>query len=135
MKHWKSLTKIDLTVKLPFSSTFLEVHVLLETKQSRPLFVESIISEFSKQPAEVITDGDNENEGEESDEQIAHPLRNEVDQTIKTLNRLSLFTEDSGFDPLNTSDFQQFWVFSPFLSFFFLNFADIAKDPIIRKII
>ena len=100
MKHWKSSTKIDLTVKLPFSSTFLEVHVLLETKQSRPLFVESIISEFSKQPAEVITDGDNENEDEESDEQISHPLRNEVDETIKTLNRLSLFREDLGFDPL-----------------------------------
>ena len=89
-------------MKLPFSSTFLEVHVLLETKQSRPLFVEQIISEFSKQPAEVITDGDNENEDEESDEQIAHPLRNEVDQTIKTLNRLSLFTEDSGVDPLTS---------------------------------
>ena len=57
MKHWKSLTKIDLTKKLPFSSTFLEVHFLLGTNQSRPLPVEQIVSEFSEQPAEVITDG------------------------------------------------------------------------------
>ena len=52
MKHWKSLTKINLTKKLPFSSTFQEV-------------------EF-----------------------------HEVDETIETLNRLNLFTEDSSFDPL-----------------------------------
>ena len=58
--------------------------------------VEQVISEFSEQPAEAITDGDNENKDEESDEQIAHPLRNKVDETIKTLNRLSLFTEDLG---------------------------------------
>ena len=83
---------------MPLSSAFLEVHVLLGTKQSRPLSVEYIISEFPEQPAEAITDGDNENE--ESDKQIAHPLRNEVDKTIKTLNRLSLFTEDLGFDLL-----------------------------------
>ena len=31
---------------------------------------------------------------------IAHSLRNEVDETIETLNRLSLFTEDSGVDHL-----------------------------------
>ena len=43
---------------------------------------------------------DNENQDEQSDGQIAHPLRNEVDKEIKTLNRLSLFTEDLGFDPL-----------------------------------
>ena len=100
MKHWQSLTKIDLTNKLPFSSTFLEVHFLLGKNQSWPLSVEQIVSEFSEQPTEVITDGDNENEDEESDEQTAHPWRNEADETIKTLNRLSLFTDDLGFDPL-----------------------------------
>ena len=98
MKHWKSLAKIDLTKKLLFSSTFLEAHV--GTKQSRPLSVELIVSEFSDQPAEVITDRDNENEDEEFHEQIPHPLRNEVDKRIKTLNRLSLFTKDLGFGPL-----------------------------------
>ena len=70
------------------------------TNKSRPLSVEEIVSEFSEQPAEVITDGDDENEHEESDEQIAHPSRNEVGEAIETLNRLSLFTEDSGFAPL-----------------------------------
>ena len=68
---------------MPFSSTFLEVHFLLGTNQSRPLPVEQIVSEFSEQPAEVITDGDDENEDEESDEQTAHLGRNEVDETIK----------------------------------------------------
>ena len=58
------------------------------------------MSEFSEQPAEIITDEDDENEEEEYDEQITHPWRNEPDETIKTLNRLSLFTEDLGFDPL-----------------------------------
>ena len=72
MKHWKSLTKIDLTKELPFSSTFLEVHFLLGTNQSQPLSVEQIVSEFSEQPAEVIADGDDENEDEESNEQITH---------------------------------------------------------------
>ena len=60
--------------------------------------VQNIVSEFSQQPAYVITEGDNENE--ESDKQIAHPARNEAGEAIKTLNRLSLFAEDSGFDPL-----------------------------------
>ena len=70
MKHWKSLTKIDLTKKLPFSSTFLEVH--FRGNQSRQFSVEQIISEFSEQPTEVITDGDDENKNEESNEQIAY---------------------------------------------------------------
>ena len=81
---------------MPSISTFLEVRILLGTKQSWPLSVKQIISEFSEQPAELI----NEDEDDESDEQIAHPLRKEVDETIKTLIKLSLFTEDLGFDPL-----------------------------------
>ena len=31
--------------------------------------------------------------------------------------------------------FSTIWVFAPFYCFFFINCADIAKDPIIRKII
>ena len=54
---------------------------------------------FSEQPVKVITDGDDINEDKESDEQIAHPWRNEVDEAIKTVNRF-LFREHSGFDPL-----------------------------------
>ena len=72
MKHWKSLTKKYLSKKLPFSSTFLDVHFLFGTNQSQPFSVEQIVSEFSEQPTEVITDGDDENEDEEPDEQMAH---------------------------------------------------------------
>ena len=69
----KELGKIDLTKKLAFSSTFLEVHFLLVANQSRSLSVEQTVSEFSEQPTEVITDGDDENEDKVSDEQVAHP--------------------------------------------------------------
>ena len=62
--------------------------------------VEEIFSECSEQPAEVITDVDDENEDEESEEQITHPSRNDVDEAIETLNRLSLFVQDSRFHPL-----------------------------------
>ena len=69
----KELGKIDLTMKLAFSSTFLEVHFLLVANQSRSLSVEQTVSEFFGQPTEVITDGDGENEDKVSDEQVAHP--------------------------------------------------------------
>ena len=59
-----------------------------------------IVSEFSEQPTKIITDGDDEIEDEESNEQTAHSWINEVNETIKTLNRLSLFTEDLSFDRL-----------------------------------
>ena len=91
---------MDLIKKLSFSSKFLEVHFLLVTNQSRPFSVEQIVSEFSEQPSEVITDGDDQNEDKVYDKQSTHPRRNELDKAIKTLNRLSVFTEDSGFDPL-----------------------------------
>ena len=64
-KLGSDVTKKDLIKKLPFSSTFLEVHFLLGTNQSRAFSVEQIVSEFSEQPTEVITDGDDENEDEE----------------------------------------------------------------------
>ena len=56
--------------------------------------------EFSEKPAYVITQRNDENEDEEYDEQITHTWRNKLDETIKALNRLSLFTEDLTFDPL-----------------------------------
>ena len=88
-KHWQSLKKVVRSTfivrlrKLLFNWTFLEVHLLLGTNQSRPLSVEEIASEFSKRPAEVITDRDDENKDEESDEQITHPSRNKVDKATK----------------------------------------------------
>ena len=68
MKHWKSLTKIDLTKKLPFSSTLLQVHLPLGKKQGKNL------PGFSK----FITETAKSQSG----------------------NINSLFTEQSGFDPL-----------------------------------
>ena len=62
--------------------------------------VEENVSEFFEQTAEAITDKDDENEDEEPDTRIAHTSRNEVDKAIKTLKQLTLFTKDSGFDPL-----------------------------------
>ena len=102
MKHWNNLRKIDLTKKLSFSSTFLEVHFLLGTnlRGISTIFCELIVSEFSEQPTKIITDGEDEIEDEESNEQTAHPWINEVNETIKTLSKLSLFTEDLSFDRL-----------------------------------
>ena len=45
----------------------LKVHLLSGTNQSRPLSVEETVSEFSQQPAVLLTDGNNGNEDEESD--------------------------------------------------------------------
>ena len=45
----------------------LKVHVLSGTNQSRPVSVEETVSEFSQQPAVLLTDRNNENEDEESD--------------------------------------------------------------------
>ena len=81
--------------KLPFNSTFLKVHFLFIINQSRPFSVTQIISEFSEIPAE-----DDNNEDKESEKPVAHPWRSEVDEAIKTLRRLSLFTEDLSFDSL-----------------------------------
>ena len=71
-KALEEFDKKNLTKKLPFSSTFLEVHFLLGINQSRPFSVEWIVPEFSEQHTEVITGGDDENEDEESNEQAAH---------------------------------------------------------------
>ena len=78
----------------------LKVHLLLGTNQFQPHSVEEIVSKFSEQPAQVITDENDESEDEESKEQITHLSKNEAGEAKKTLNRLSLFTEDSGFDSL-----------------------------------
>ena len=70
-------------MNLSFISTFLEVHLLLRKKQGKN------IPSFSK----FITETTKSQSGDKK-------RRKEVDETIETLNRLSLFTEDSGFDTL-----------------------------------
>ena len=56
----------------------LKVHLLLGTNQFQPHSVEEIVSKFSEQPAQVITDENDESEDEESKEQITHLSKNEA---------------------------------------------------------
>ena len=61
--------------------------------ESRPLSVDEIVNEYLPQPAETVEDGSS-HEDEVPDEPIAPPSRNEVDEAIEILNRLTLFTTD-----------------------------------------
>ena len=101
MKHWKSSAKMDLTKKLPFSSTFLEVYLVLGKKQGKYL------TNFSK----LIT--------ETTESQSGNIWK---DQWCLA-------------EVVYIYAFSTMWVFPPFYHFFSLNYADIAKDPIIWKII
>ena len=71
----------------------------LATSESRPLSVDEIVYEYFPQTVETVEDG-NSDEDEVPDEPISPPSRNEVDEAIKTLNRLTLFTTDLDLDPL-----------------------------------
>ena len=69
------------------------------TIEYQPLFVDEIINEYLPQPVETVEDGSGD-EDEVPDEPISPPSRNEVDEAIETLNRLTLFTTDLDLDPL-----------------------------------
>ena len=71
----------------------LKVHLLSGTNQSRPVSVEETVCEFSQQPAVLLTDGNNENEDEESDKQIVHSSRNEVGKAINFDQIKSVYRE------------------------------------------
>ena len=71
----------------------------MATKESRPLSVDEAVSECLPQPVEIVED-DNSDEDEVTDEPIAPPSRNEVDEATEILNRLTLFTTDLDLDPL-----------------------------------
>ena len=71
----------------------------MATKESRPLSVDEAVSECLPQPVEIVEDG-NSDEDEVTDESIAPPSRNEVDEATEILNRLTLFTTDLDLDPL-----------------------------------
>ena len=51
------------------------------------------------QPVETVEDC-NSDQDQVPDEPISPPLRNEVDEAIEILNRLTLFTTDLDLDPL-----------------------------------
>ena len=69
------------------------------TNESRPLSAEEIVNENLPQPIETVKDGSSD-EDDVSDEAISPPSRNEVDEAIEILNRLTLFTTDLDLDSL-----------------------------------
>ena len=69
------------------------------TYESRPLSVDEIVNEYLSQPVETIEDGSSD-EDEVPNETISLPSRNEVNEGIEILNRLTLFTTDLDLDPL-----------------------------------
>ena len=69
------------------------------TNKSRPLFVDEIVNEYTPQPVETVEDGSSE-EDEVPDEPISPPSRNEADEAIEVLNRLTMFTTDLDLDHL-----------------------------------
>ena len=68
------------------------------TNKSRPLSVDEIVNEYP-QPVETVEDCSSD-EDEVPDEPIFPRSRNEVNETIEILNRLTLFTTDLDLDPL-----------------------------------
>ena len=69
------------------------------TNKFRPLSVDEIVNEYTPQPAETVEDGSSE-EDEVPDEPISPPSRNEADEAIEVLNRLTMFTTDLDLDHL-----------------------------------
>ena len=69
------------------------------TNESRLLSVDEIVNEYLLQPVETVKDGSS-NEDEDPDEPMSPPSRNEDDDAIEILNRLTLFTADLDLDPL-----------------------------------
>ena len=69
------------------------------TNESRLLSVDEIVNKYLLQPVETVKDGSS-NEDEDPDEPMSPPSRNEDDDAIEILNRLTLFTADLYLDPL-----------------------------------
>ena len=69
------------------------------TNESRPFSVDETVKEYLPHPVETVEDGSSD-EDEVPDEPISPPSRNEVDEAIEILKRLTLFTTDLDLDPL-----------------------------------
>ena len=69
------------------------------TNESRPLSIDEIVTKYLPQPVETVEDGSSDGD-EVPDVSISPPLRNEIDEAIEILNRLTLFTTDLDLDPL-----------------------------------
>ena len=69
------------------------------SNESRPLFVDEIVNEYLPQPIEIVEDVSSD-EDEVPNQVISPPSRNEVDEAIQILYRLTLFTTDLDLVPL-----------------------------------
>ena len=69
------------------------------TNESPSLSADETVNKYLSQLVETIEDGSSD-EDDVPDESISPPSRNEVDETIEILNRLTLFTADLDLDPL-----------------------------------
>ena len=69
------------------------------TNESRLLSVDEIVNKYLLQPVETVKDGSS-NEDEDPDEPMSPPSRNEDDDAVEILNRLTLFPTDLDLDPL-----------------------------------
>ena len=65
--------------------------------------VDEIVNECLAQPVETVEDG-NSDQDQVSDKPASPPLRNEIDEAIEILNRLTLFTTNLDLDTLLTSE-------------------------------
>ena len=65
--------------------------------------VDEIVNEYLAQPVETVEDG-NSDQDQVSDKPASPPLRNEIDEAIEILNRLTLFTTNLDLDTLLTSE-------------------------------
>ena len=72
---------------------------LNQLRESPTLSVHEIVNKYLPQPAETVEDGSSD-EDEVPDEPISPPSRNEADEAIEILNRLTLFATDLDLDPL-----------------------------------
>ena len=61
--------------------------------------IDEIVTKYLPQPVETVEDGSSDGD-EVPDVSISPPLRNEIDEAIEILNRLTLFTTDLDLDPL-----------------------------------
>ena len=90
---------LDLSPENLDADGFVDLDIEVATNKSRPLSVDEIINEYLPQPVETVEDGSSDKD-EVLNEPISPSLRNEVDEAIKILNRLTLFTADLDLDPL-----------------------------------
>ena len=85
----------DLTPENLDPDELVEFDREVATKESRPLSVDEIVNEIVETVQDVSSDED-----EVPGEPISPPSRNEINEAIEILNRLTLFTTDLDLDPL-----------------------------------